>query len=232
MIPIRDDNPIRQTPYVTISIIVLNVLVFFYQIALGPRGSEAFIFRYGVIPYEITHFKEITANPAFVTPFPNILTLFTAMFLHGGFFHLFGNMLYLWIFGDNVEYVLGRGRFVIFYLLTGLCASFLHILMNPSSTVPMIGASGAISGVLGAYFLKFPRARVLVVIFFFFFIQTVYIPAVFVLGFWFLMQIMSGLSSLGVREAGGVAWFAHIGGFLAGMYLVNKMQRRKVTIWW
>jgi membrane associated rhomboid family serine protease len=232
MIPIRDDNPIRQTPYVTIALIAINTAVYFYQLFLGHAGNEAFIYRYGVIPYEITHFREITGFAKFDTPFPNIFTLFSAMFIHGGFFHLFSNMLYLWIFGDNVEYILGRVRFILFYLATGIAASLLHVLMQPSSTIPMIGASGAISGVLGAYFLRFPKARVQVLVFFFFFVQMISIPAVFVLGFWFLIQLMNAFSSIGMPGSGGVAWFAHVGGFLAGMYLVKKMQKRPVYYWW
>ena len=141
-------------------------------------------------------------------------------------------MLYLWIFGDNIEYIMGSFRFLLFYLLVGLAASFSHIIMEPSSAVPMIGASGAISGVLGAYLIKFPKAKVLVVIFLFIIIQTVYIPAVFVLGFWFLMQLVSGFSSLGVKGGGGVAWWAHIGGFITGILLVNKFQKRRVTLYW
>lgn len=232
MIPIRDDNPVRKTPYMTIFIIAANVLVFLYQIVLGGRGGEEFIFKFGAIPYEITHFSEVSTNPVYDTPFPNIFTLFTAMFIHGGFMHIIGNMLYLWIFGDNIEYIMGSFRFLLFYLLVGLAASFSHIIMEPSSAVPMIGASGAISGVLGAYLIKFPKAKVLVVIFLFIIIQTVYIPAVFVLGFWFLMQLVSGFSSLGVQGGGGVAWWAHIGGFITGILLVNKFQKRRVTLYW
>lgn len=229
MIPIRDDISFRQTPYMTIFIIAANIFVFAIQFLAGSRGSESLIFRFGAIPFEITHFQDVADYP--VTPFPNFLTLFTAMFMHGGFLHIFSNLLYLWIFGDNVEYLMGHFRFLIFYLITGLIASLAHVLMEPASTVPMIGASGAISGVLGAYFIKFPRAKVLVVIIFFF-IQTVYIPAVFVLGFWFLMQLSSGFSALASRELGGVAWFAHIGGFLAGMILVSLFQKRRVTVSW
>ncbi|HDL18754.1 MAG TPA: rhomboid family intramembrane serine protease [Bacteroidetes bacterium] len=232
MIPIRDDNPVGKTPYMTIFIIAANVLVFLYQIMLGGRGGEEFIFKFGAIPFEITHFTEVGTNPVYDTPFPNIFTLFTAMFIHGGFMHIIGNMLYLWIFGDNIEYIMGSFRFLLFYLLVGLAASFSHIIMEPSSAVPMIGASGAISGVLGAYLIKFPKAKVLVVIFLFIIIQTVYIPAVFVLGFWFLMQLVSGFSSLGVKGGGGVAWWAHIGGFITGILLVNKFQKRRVTLYW
>lgn len=232
MIPIRDDNPIPNVPYMTIFIIGVNIAVFLYQIFFGGRGGEEFIYKFGAIPYEITHFQEISPEPGLKTPFPNIFTLFTAMFLHGGFFHIFSNLLYLWIFGDNVEYLMGSFRFLIFYLLTGMVASVAHIIMAPSSMVPMIGASGAISGVLGAYLLKFPRAKVLVLIFLFIFIQTVSIPAIIVLGFWFIMQLAYALGELGMEGSGGVAWWAHIGGFIAGLVLVNRFQKRKVTLHW
>jgi len=228
MIPLRDNNPFRQTPYMTIAIIAVNIGVFIIQFLAGGRGSENLIVRFGAIPFEITHFQDVSNYP--VTPIPNFLTLFTAMFMHGGLLHILSNMLYLWIFGDNVEYLMGHFRFLLFYLLSGLIAALAHILVEPNSTIPMIGASGAISGVLGAYFIKFPRAKVLVVIIFFF-IQTAYIPAVFVLGFWFLMQLSSGFFSIAAREMGGIAWFAHIGGFIAGMILVSFFQKRRVTAW-
>ena len=231
MIPIHDDNPYRQTPYITITLIVLNILVFLYEILLGP-GQQAFVYKFGAIPFELTHFKELPNLPvAYKTPLPNIFTVFTSMFIHGGVLHLLGNMLYLWIFGDNVEYLMGRFRFLIFYLIVGFIAAFAYTIMDPNSTVPMIGASGAISGVLGAYAIKFPKARVRVLIFLFIFITTVQIPAYIVLGFWFFIQLLSGFSSIG--NAGvGVAWWAHIGGFLAGMILVNKFQKRKIFVWW
>ncbi len=219
MIPIKDDNPTYSFPVVTVGIICINVVVFFYQMMLGPRGVELFIFRTAAIPYEVTHMTDLFP-PAFLPP---PLTLFTAMFVHGGLFHLAGNMLYLWIFGDNIEDRLGHGRFFVFYIVTGLVASLTHIIIEPFSTIPMVGASGAVAGVLGAYFLLFPRAHVLTVVFFFFFVNIVRIPALFFLGFWFLFQVLS--SSVG----GGIAWYAHIGGFIAGMLgvvLVKPKRRR------
>jgi len=232
MIPIKDDNPIRGTPWMTITLIAANVLVYLHQISLGPLG-EAFVYRYGAIPYEILHFRELPFIPLpYQTPFSNFLTLFTSMFIHGGFLHLAGNMLYLWIFGDNVEYIMGRFRFLVFYLLTGLAAALTHIIMSPNSTVPMVGASGAISGVLGAYFVRFPGARVIMLVPIFFFIEFFSVPAIFALGFWFLMQLANALFTFGLQTSGGVAWFAHIGGFLAGAFLVSIFQRRYVRAWW
>lgn len=229
MIPLTDDNPTTKIPLTCYTIIAINIFVFINQFL---TGMDVYVYRYGIIPYEITHFMEISQNPALRTPFPNIFTIISSMFIHGGFLHIASNMLFLWIFGDNVEELMGSFRFLLFYLLSGLVAAFAQIIIAPSSTIPMVGASGAIAGVLGAYFLKFPRARVKVLIVFFFFIQVVAVPAVIVLGIWFLMQIMSGFSSLGALDMGGVAWFAHIGGFVAGLIFVNKFKKKKVQIWY
>lgn len=217
MIPLKDDNPTYSFPFVTILIIITNVVVFFYQLILGPKGEEAFVLRTAAIPYEITHLVDLA--PASLLPPP--LTLFTAMFIHGGFLHLGGNMLYLWIFGDNIEDRLGHLRFLTFYITTGLIASLAHILLYPNSTVPMIGASGAIAGILGAYFLLYPGAHVRTLIFFLFFVQVVSIPALIFLGLWFLYQIMSSVAG------GGIAWYAHIGGFVAGAVLVKVFERNR-----
>ena len=238
MIPIKDDNPTHHIPLVTICLILLNVAVFVYQSMLGAE-AQAFIFRLGAIPWEIVHFREYPGlPPAYRSSLPNVLTLFSSMFVHGGLVHLLGNMLYLWIFGDNVEALMGHARFLLFYLMCGLVAALTHVIIEPGSTVPMVGASGAISGVLGAYFIRFPRARVHVLIFFFFFIRVIYVSALFVLGFWFVMQLFNGFGSLGA-SGGGVAWFAHIGGFLAGLLLVflfEKSERvriyRRAGWWW
>lgn len=217
MFPIKDDNPTTTFPFVTLALIAVNVAVFIYQSMLGPAGAEAFIFRTAAIPYEITSFSDI--HPLNFVPPP--LTLFTSMFVHGGILHLAGNMLYLWIFGDNIEDRIGHAKFLVFYLLTGVLASLLHIVIHPGSTVPMVGASGAIAGILGAYFLLFPRAHVLTLIVFFFFIHLVRIPAVIFLGLWFFFQIMSATAG------GGIAWWAHIGGFIAGALAVLLIVRRK-----
>ncbi len=217
-IPLRDDNPTARIPLVTVSLLALNILVFFFQ-TFSPSGLEYYVLRMGAIPYEITHFTSI-AIPNVPRLFPP-LTLVTAMFLHGGLFHLLGNMLYLWIFGNNIEDYLGSFRFVLFYLLSGLGASLTHIIFNPNSQVPMIGASGAIAGVLGAYLILYPRANVLTLVFLFFFIRIVPIPAAIVLGFWFLLQILN------IGMGGGVAWFAHIGGFLIGIFLIKILSGRR-----
>jgi len=229
VIPFKDDNPTDRFPVVTVSLIVVNVLIYFFQVSLGS-GGERFLFRMGAIPYEITNMVDLP--PYALLPLP--LTLISAMFLHGGFMHLGGNMLYLWIFGDNVEDDMGRLRFFLFYILCGIGASLLHILVDPDSTIPMIGASGAIAGILGAYVLLYPRARVSTLIFFFFFIQVIRLPALYVLGFWFFLQILSGLPSLGGMSTGGVAWFAHIGGFIAGMVLLKVFLRPRParSIWY
>ena len=220
MLPLRDDIPSYRKPVVTVSLIIINILVFFYQIAQGQYFNH-FIFQYGAIPYELVHLEELT--PELASPIP--LTLFSSMFMHGGLFHLGGNMLYLWIFGDNVEDKLGHFRFFFFYIISGSVAALVHILTSPNSQVPMVGASGAIAGVLGAYFLRFPKARIWTLVFFGFFARVVRIPALFVLGFWFILQLLYGLPSLGSPVTGGVAWFAHIGGFLAGIILFKMMRK-------
>lgn len=227
MIPIRDDNPRRYFPFITLLIIIANIAVQIYQWKLGSEAARALIYRLGAIPWEIVHFQELPDLPiAYQSGFPNVVTLITSLFLHGGFFHLAGNMLYLWIFGDNVESIMGHFRFLVFYLCCGVIATMTHVFIDPSATIPMIGASGAISGVLAAYLVRFPHAKVHILIIFFFFIRVVKVSAVFVLGFWFLVQILNGLGTLGVR-GGGVAWFAHIGGFAAGLVLVFLFTKKK-----
>lgn len=225
MIPLRDDNPTTLKPVFTVAFIVVNVLVFLWQASLGPAVQERIVFSLGVIPAVLFHARELPPQLALVPP---EITLLTSMFLHGGWAHLIGNMLYLWIFGNNVEDAMGHARFVLFYVLCGLAAAFAQALPNPASTIPMIGASGAISGVLGAYLMLFPHARVLVLLPLGFFTQLVHIPAVFVLGFWFVLQILN--SVLTRAEGGGVAWGAHIGGFIAGMVLILVFRRRGVPL--
>ena len=214
MIPLHDDNPTRITPYVTITIMVLCALVFLWQLSLGAAVQRA-VFSLGMIPATLLGGKSLPAEIAIV---PAWMTLFTSMFMHGGWMHLLGNMLYLWIFGNNVEDSMGHGRFIVFYLLSGVAAALLQALPDPASEIPMIGASGAISGILGAYLLMFPHARVLVVIPLGFYMHPMRVPASLVLGFWFLMQLISSATSSG--QQGGVAFGAHIGGFLAGMVLI------------
>ena len=218
MIPIKDDNPTSAFPALTVTIILVNILVFGYQMSLGPHQAQLLVNRAGIIPYEITHLRDVGRPDLVPLPF----TLFTALFLHGGFVHLLGNMLYLWIFGNNIEDSMGRGRFVIFYLVCGLVASLSQVYLYPDSPVPVIGASGAIAGVLGGYLLLFPRARVLTLVPIFFFIQIIRLPAVFVLGFWFIIQLLNA------GAGGGVAWFAHIGGFICGFVLIKLFARPRL----
>ena len=224
MIPLRDDIPTETFPFVTIFLIGLNSVLFVYQLSLGEAAGDLAA-AFGAVPAEITRGIELT--PAL--PLPPELTLFTSMFLHGGLLHLGGNMIFLWIFGNNVEDSVGHLRFLLFYLLCGLVAAGAHIVFNPESRLPMIGASGAVSGVLSAYFLLYPRARVLTLILIGFFIQTVLVPAAFFIGLWFFIQFVAGWSSLGSQK-GGVAWFAHVGGFLAGIPLLLLFKKRKVRL--
>jgi membrane associated rhomboid family serine protease len=223
VIPIRDINPTARFPLVTLLLIAANIVVFIYQTALGARTGEAFIASYAFIP------SRLFSPGAAEGTIPAAATLFTSMFLHGGILHIAGNMLYLWIFGNNVEDAMSRIRFIIFYLLCGIAATFSHAITNTSSSVPMVGASGAISGVLGAYLLLYPRARVLTLVMFGFYVRTVAVPAMIVLGFWFVLQFLSALVS--PRGGGGVAWFAHVGGFIAGVVLVGLFKQRSVPFW-
>ncbi len=217
MIPLHDDNPTRLTPFLTIVFIGACVMVFLYQVSLPPRSGTAFVFSFGAIPSVV--FGAASLPPDLAT-IPPTMSLITSMFLHGGWMHLIGNMLYLWIFGNNIEDVMGHGRFIVFYFLCGIIAALAHAMTDPTSEIPMVGASGAISGILGAYLLLFPRAEVLVLFPIFFFIRIMYVPAGLVLGLWFLLQLISGSASIG-RGGGGVAFFAHIGGFVAGMALIG-----------
>jgi membrane associated rhomboid family serine protease len=226
LLPLHDDNPLKHIKfqYVTIGIIAACVAVFFYQLSLQGRSEQAFIFGFGAIPAVVFGIKTL---PAELVHVPAALSLVTSMFLHGGFMHLAGNMLYLWIFGNNIEDAMGRGRFLVFYLLCGIAAVLAQALPDTHSSVPMIGASGAISGVLGAYLLLYPRARVLVVVPLGFFLHTMRLSAGIVLVIWFAMQIFS---SLAAGSGPGVAWFAHIGGFVAGLVLVPLFKRRDVPL--
>jgi membrane associated rhomboid family serine protease len=202
MFPVSDVIPSRTTPYVTISIIAVNTLAFLYEWQMSDRELRLFLMQFGAVPAYLS--------------LPSIVT---SMFLHGGWLHFGGNMLYLWIFGDNVEDRFGHLRFLAFYLFCGALAVFGQVSMNPDSLVPMIGASGAIAGVMGAYFVLYPHSRVLTAVFIFFFLDLVEIPAIFFLGIWFLMQLFSGVGSIGASAAGGgVAFWAHISGFVAGLF--------------
>jgi membrane associated rhomboid family serine protease len=220
MIPIRDHNPTTRTPYVTVALIVTCVLIFLWQVSLGPNAGQAMVQQLGFIPALL--FGHATFGPEGGL-LPAWSTLFTSMFLHGGFMHLAGNMLYLWVFGNNIEDVMGHGRFLVFYLLCGLAAAMAQALPDMGSIIPMIGASGAISGVLGAYLLLFPKAQVQVLIPIGFLIMRT-LPAGWLLGFWIVFQVFSGFAS-GV-EGGGVAWWAHVGGFVAGMALIHLFREK------
>ena len=222
MIPIQDDNPTELTPVVTITFIIVCILVFFYQSSLPPRHAETFVFQYGAIPALL--FGEADLPRSIAVGIPAYGTLLTSMFMHGGWMHLIGNMLYLWIFGNNIEDVMGHARFVVFYMTCGVLAALSHAITDPTSTIPMVGASGAISGVLGAYILLFPRAHVLV---FMPGIGMMHVAAGVVLGLWFVMQLLSGGMSIS-GPGGGVAFFAHIGGFVAGMVLIRFFKRPDV----
>src|SRR6476646_1234040 len=216
MIPISDVIPSRTTPFVTVGLIVLNAIIFLYEQLLPAAQLQQFVAAYALIPAWF-------AWPA----------LFTSQFLHAGWMHVISNMLYLWIFGDNVEDRLGHLPFLIFYLGAGAAAALLQTLFNPFSSIPMVGASGAIAGVMGAYFVLYPQSRVLTLIFLFIFVDIVEIPAIFFLGIWFLMQLLSGVGSLGVSNAaaGGVAFWAHIGGFVAGLLIGLVLRRRGPRRW-
>jgi len=210
MIPLRDINPTRRVPIATVTLIAINVLVFLYQSSLRARAFDAFVFQFGATPAAITNDFNSYAH-----------TLITSMFLHGDWLHIGSNMLYLWIFGNNIEDRLGILRFLTFYFLSGLAAAGTQIAIGPDSQVPIIGASGAIAGILGAYLTLFPNARVQTLLIFFYFVRIVEVSAVWLLGWWFLLQVLYGFGSLTATQAGGVAFFAHIGGFAAGWLLIR-----------
>ena len=222
MIPLRDTQPSHSVPLVTIALIVVNAVVFLYEVSLDDYSLNHFIASYGVIPDRL--------DPA---------ALLTSMFLHGGWMHLIGNMWFLWIFGDNIEDILGRWKYLLFYLACGVAAALVHVVTNPYSRVPTVGASGAIAGVMGAYMLKFPHSRVLTLVFIFVFFTTIEVPAILLLGYWVLIQFFSGAASIGYSQAsqGGVAFWAHVGGFAAGMLLIKILPtkqpyRRRPELYW
>lgn len=237
MIPLRDTIPSYRFPAVTVGLITVNVLVFLAELNLSPRGLDTAFYQWGIVPCAVTdtcsgRFR-LPGSLITVTAQPPYLTLLSSLFLHGGWMHIIGNMWSLWIFGDNVEERLGRVGFLAFYLISGLAAGALHIAFNVRSPIPTIGASGAIAGVMGAYLLLFPYARVVTLVPIFIFLQTVELPAIAFLGLWFLTNLMSGLGALGANsQAGGVAWWAHIGGFLVGLLwalpLRGRTARRQV----
>jgi membrane associated rhomboid family serine protease len=232
MIPLKDDVPSNSVPFVTVLLIGLNVLAFLYQLSLGidTRGpgagaAEAFVFEFGVIPCRLTDScPAVLSRVAGDFPHPWV-TIVTSMFLHGGLLHIAGNMLYLWVFGNNVEDRMGPFPFLLFYLAAGIVAAYAQVLPDPDSLTPLVGASGAIAGALGAYLVMFPHARVLTLVPIFFFLQLTELPAVLVLGFWFVLQALQGVGSLQAET--GVAWFAHIGGFIFGAAVALLFRRRR-----
>jgi membrane associated rhomboid family serine protease len=215
MIPLKDHNPSGRTPFINYILIVVNVLVFLYMFTLSSAGLEQFINQYAAIP-------------ALVTQGDNLFSLFSSMFLHGGLAHIIGNMLFLNIFGDNLEDTLGHFYYLLFYLFCGLVASGLQIVVNPSSLVPSLGASGAIAGVMGGYLVLFPRHKIDILFSFGFLLRTATVPAYFMLFYWFVFQLFAGVGSLAYidQSMGGVAYFAHIGGFAAGYLLISILKNR------
>lgn len=219
MIPIRDENPTRRVPFVNYTLIVINVLVFFWQVNLGPAG-ELVLYRMALIPLDVTIGFDLD----------DLRSIFTSMFMHAGLLHLLGNMFYLWIFGDNVEDVLGHARYLFFYLAGGAAASLTHVYLYSTSQVPTVGASGAIAATLGAYLLLFPHRQVVTLIPFGFFLHIARLPAVIVLGMWFLLELVQGTLSLGMEQLGGVAFWAHIGGFVFGMFFGPLLRLRQKPV--
>ena len=221
LIPLRDINPTERFAIVTLLLIILNCIIFFYQTTLGQAAEEHFMASFALIPKHFFSYTGLMHNEL-----PVSATILTSMFLHGGFFHIAGNMLYLWIFGNNIEDAMGRMKFIIFYLVCGFVAAYAHAYMNSSSITPMIGASGAISGILGAYLLLYPRARVVTLFIIVFYIRTIPVPAMVVLLFWILLQFLNALGASNSAE--GVAWYAHLAGFITGMILIGVFKRRDV----
>jgi len=217
--PLKDENPTKQFSYMTLLMIILNCLIFFIHLAGGRYYRSLMATKFGVVPFEIVNVVDL--NPKVVGgPY---ITLITSQFLHGGLLHLLGNMWFLWIFGNNIEDIVGHFRFILFYLLGGIAASLLQVLVTADSTIPVIGASGAVSAVLGAYVLKFPRARVRTLMFIFIFVTIINVPAAAFLGIWFFLQVLYSL--FGTQS--NVAWFAHIGGFIFGLAFIKIFEKRQ-----
>ena len=225
MIPLKDDNPTSSRPFITYCLIGVCVIVFFVQLGSQTYKTGELFYSYGLIPSVLMGHNQL---PMDLYAVPAFVTIFSSMFMHGGFMHILGNMLYMWIFADNIEDDLGPSKFIIFYLLCGIGAAMTQVLIDTHSQVPMVGASGAIGGVLGGYLINHPKARVLVLIPFGFFSQLIKIRALYVLGFWFVLQFIN--SSMMSSDGGGVAYAAHIGGFVSGMILIlffNKKTKKK-----
>ena len=228
MFPIRDDQPSFSTPFVNYFIIGLNIVAFLFELSIGMEGrraTNALMFQFGVVPL---HFERALAGSTSYTIPGTFLTIFTSMFLHGGWFHIIGNLWWLWIFGDNVEDHLGHFKYLLFYLICGFVAAFTHIILNFGSNIPTVGASGAISGVMGAYIVLYPRAKVLTLVVLIVFFTFWWLPAWVFLGYWFLLQFLSGAATIAEtsQASGGVAVWAHVGGFVAGIVLIKIFPRR------
>ena len=231
MIPIRDDQPRFSTPFVTYFLIAINVLIFLMEFALDPASLRGLIYEFGMVP---SHVTGLVSGGHAASPAVALVPVFTSMFLHGSWMHVIGNMWFLWIFGDNVEDYLGHFKYLAFYLVSGVAAALAQIVVNPFSTVPNVGASGAIAGVLGAYFILYPKARVLTWLFYFFF----YVPAWVMLGYWFVYQFLSGAATSitqAGQNSGGIAFWAHVGGFVTGIVLIKilpeRPQRHRYGAW-
>jgi membrane associated rhomboid family serine protease len=229
MIPIRDDTPRFSTPYVTYFLIALNTAIFLFEWSVGLQSKadlNALIFQFGVVPRHVT---ALVSGTAHVNPVSALLPLFTCMFLHGSWLHVIGNMWFLWIFGDNIEDYLGHFSYLVFYLVSGIAASLLQIVLSPTSRVPTIGASGAIAGVMGAFLVLYPKARVLTIVPLIIFFTFWWLPAWVFLGYWFVLEFLSGTATsiaATTSNAGGIAFWAHVGGFLAGIILIKLMPER------
>ena len=245
MFPYKDENPTELTPLVTLGIIALNVLAWLFLQGMGSEEAlRTSVCQLGLIPGELLRgvppgtpipigqdqLGHMLYCDRVVSAAPHWGAVLTSMFMHGGWFHLLGNMWFLWVFGNNIEDSMGHGRFVVFYLLCGICAAGLQMLVQPSSTVPMVGASGAISGVMGAYILLYPRVRVHTLVFLGLFATTVTVPAYLMLGYWILLQVLGGLPQIAGLQSGGVAFFAHIGGFAAGLLLIRAFAREEYLL--
>ncbi len=224
MIPLKDKNPSYGIPIVNYLLIGANAAVFFYELSLGS-GLDSFFIKYGLVP---SRYFEMVAHHTHLMA--RYIPFFTSMFIHGGWLHIIGHMWFLFIFGDNVEDKLGHRNYLVFYLLSGLAAGFLQTYLSASSSIPTIGASGAISGVLGAYFVMFPRARIVTLIPIFIIFDIIDVSALLFIGFWSMIQFFSGVQSVGHSMSGGIAWWAHVGGFIAGILMVPIFKRRRVAV--
>ena len=223
MIPLKDDNPTNTRPIITYCLIAICLLVFIIELSLSSYRDGTFFYSFGLIPSVLLGKLKLSQDLYVI---PSYITVITSMFVHGGFMHLIGNMLYMWIFADNIEESIGKIKFLIFYLLCGIGAAMAQVFTDANSQIPMVGASGAIGGILGAYLINYPKAKVLVLIPFGFFSQLIKIKAIYVLGFWFVLQFIN--SALSTSKGGGVAYSAHIGGFICGIILILIFNKKKI----